>query len=200
MSNHQYESVSATPHPSTDISSRWKVAAVLFPAAQLVGYMMLAIVIGDTSHELRFDRKATIISAILIIASSLLALVWIACAKWQQRDLLLHLFITYLVVNLLALIDILLHINGNNAPMRGLQITGLCLPIAVSVTCALAAIIRYWEARQSSSKALSEEEMQRRQLKRLLKTRSSVPSPELIRNTYRFDLPETQNGWSPLVH
>lgn len=54
--------------------------------------MMLAIVIGDTSHELRFDRKATIISAILIIASSLLALVWIACAKWQQRDLLLHLF------------------------------------------------------------------------------------------------------------
>lgn len=112
MSNHQYESVCATPHPSTDISSRWRVAAVFFPAAQLVGsvppksnghrpseltmipcsYMMLAIVIGDTSHELRFDRKATIISAILIIASSLLALVWIACAKWQQRDLLLHLF------------------------------------------------------------------------------------------------------------
>lgn len=110
MSNHQYESVYAT-QPPMGISSGWKVAAAFSPAAQLVGsvpkvkwtqaikltvitcsYMMLAIVIGDTSQELHFNHTATASSAIVIIALPLLALVWITSAKWQQRVFLLHLF------------------------------------------------------------------------------------------------------------
>ncbi|CAI7565562.1 unnamed protein product [Penicillium bialowiezense] len=193
MSNHQYESVYAT-QPPMGISSGWKVAAAFSPAAQLVGYMMLAIVIGDTSQELHFNHTATASSAIVIIALTLLALVWITSAKWQQRVFLLHLFTTCIVVNALALINVVLHITGNNAAMGGLQITGICLPVASSMICALAAWIRYYDTQQSDSAALSEEEMQRRQLKGLLNRQSSIPSPELVRNTYRFDLPEAQDS------
>lgn len=78
--------------------------------------------------------------------------------------------------------------------MGGLQITGICLPVASSMICALAAWIRYRDSQQSGSAALSEEEMQRRQLKGLLNRQSSIPSPELVRNTYRFDLPEAQDS------
>lgn len=111
---------------------------------------------------------------------------------------------TSLVVNILGLLNIVLHLLGRNVPMHRLQVVGVCLPSILSVMCALVIGLIYREqSRISSTALLSEEEMLRRQLQRLLQEQSSAPSPELIRNTYRFDLPEdvshNTSSWDPLA-
>jgi hypothetical protein len=98
-------------------------------------------------------------------------------------------------MNLLALLNILFHIHGRKLHMNTLRIVGICLPAAFSLLYAVASILIYREyGRHRTEEAtllLSDEEMQRRQLLRLLGEQStSAPSPDLVRNTYRFDLPE----------
>jgi hypothetical protein len=103
-------------------------------------------------------------------------------------------------VNILALINVLLHIASGGLFLSPLRVVGICLPAAFSVFSAVAAGLIYREHREEgSTPPPSEEEMQRRQLLRLLEEQgSNPPSPELIRNTYRFDLPdEAQNNWKP---
>lgn len=51
---------------------------------------------------------------------------------------------------------------------------------------------RKYRREEEIRRPVSDEEQQRLQLLRLLKEQSSTaPSPELVRNTYRFDLPES---------
>lgn len=113
----------------------------------------------------------------------------------------------YSTVNLLALLNILFHIHGRSLRMSTLQIINICLPTAFSVCYALAGILTYRECghhrAEEGTTLLTDEEMQRRQLLRLLGERNtSAPSPDLVRNTYRFDLPEderAQKDWSHLT-
>lgn len=90
--------------------------------------------------------------------------------------------------------------------MNTLQIINICLPAAFSVCYALAGILIYREygryRAEEGTPLLTDEEMQRLQLLRLLGERSTnAPSPDLVRNTYRFDLPEgrAQKDWSHLT-
>ena len=107
-------------------------------------------------------------------------------------------------MNLLALLNILFHIHGRNLQMDTLQIVSICLPAVFCLFYALAGILGYHEygrhRAEEGTPLLTDEEMQRRQLLRLLGQRStSPPSPDLVRNTYRFDLPGSergQKGWS----
>jgi hypothetical protein len=70
------------------------------------------------------------------------------------------------------------------------------LPAAFSAIYPLGALFIYYDKRsgrhqpEDGTPLLSDEELQRRQMLRLLQDRSSAPSPDLIRNTYRFDLPQ----------
>lgn len=100
-------------------------------------------------------------------------------------------------MNLLALLNFLFHIHGRRMQMNTLQIVGICLPTAFSVCYAIAAILTYREYRrhqvEEATLMLSDEELQRRQLLRLLGEQNcAAPSPELVRNTYRFDLPQDE--------
>ena len=110
-------------------------------------------------------------------------------------------------MNLLALLNILFHIHGRNLQMNTLQIVNICLPAAFSLCYALAGILAYRgygrHRAEEGMPLLTDEEMQRRQLLRLLGERNtSAPPPDLVRSTYRFDLPggeRAQKGWSYLT-
>jgi hypothetical protein len=110
-------------------------------------------------------------------------------------------------MNLLALLNILFHIQARNLQMNALHIVNICLPAAFSMCYALAASLVYRDSHrrrvEEGTPLLTDEEMQRRQLLRLLGERNTrAPSPELVRNTYRFDLPRgetVQKDWNNLT-
>lgn len=111
------------------------------------------------------------------------------------------------VLNVFALINILLHMPGHDLTFTTLRIVGVSLPAVSSVVCTLTAGLLYRECREKNTSPApllnpNEQELQRRQLLRLLEEQSSsAPSPELVRNTYRFDLPDdAQNTWKPIAH
>lgn len=112
----------------------------------------------------------------------------------------------YSTMNMLALLNILFHIHGRSLQTNTLQIVNICLPTAFSACYALAGVLIYREYGfhrvEEDMPLLTDEEMQRRQLLRLLGERNtSAPSPDLVRNTYRFDLPDetAQKDWSRLT-
>ncbi|KAJ5945352.1 hypothetical protein N7516_005520 [Penicillium verrucosum] len=192
---------------ATDVSWLWKVVAACFAALNLVGYMILAVVVGSPPHELRINATVSIVTAFVFVGMSYGVSGLIAFAQRHQKRFLLHsIFIPYSTVNLLALLNILFHIHGRSLQMNTLRIINICIPTAFSVCYALAGILIYREGghqrAEEGTPLLTDEEMQRRQLLRLLGERSSAPSPDLVRNTYRFDLPEdegAQKDWSHLT-
>ncbi|KAJ5780036.1 hypothetical protein N7457_005196 [Penicillium paradoxum] len=182
---------------ATEVSWPWKLAAASFAALQLVGYMMLAVIIGYP-HELRIDATATNVCAFVFIGVSHAMSVLIAFAHQHRlRFLLQSIFIPCSMADVLALLNILFHIHGRGTQMNTLPIVGICLPTAFAVCYATAAMLIYRECcrhpGEESTLLLSDEELQRRQLLRLLGEQNhSAPSPELVRNTYRFDLPQDE--------
>lgn len=113
----------------------------------------------------------------------------------------------YSMMSLPALLNILFHIHGPSLQMNTLQIINICLPTAFSVCYTLAGILIFRECghhrAEEGTLLLTDEEMQRRQLLRLLGERNtSAPLPDIVRNSYRFDLPEderSQKDWSHLT-
>ncbi|KAJ5970259.1 uncharacterized protein N7479_000177 [Penicillium vulpinum] len=208
-----YEAVWSTsrqtlpPTDATKISWLWKVVAAFFAALQLVGYMMLAVIVGSPPHELRINPAVSTVTAFVFVGASYGVSALIILTQRHRMMFLLHsIFIPYSTMNMLALLNILFHIHGRSLQMDTLQIVNTCLPTAFSVCYALAGILIYREHGrhrvEEDTLLLTDEEMQRRQLLRLLREQtSSAPSPELVRNTYRFDLPEHEtppNDWTPL--
>lgn len=73
----------------------------------------------------------------------------------------------------------------------------------------LAALLLYLAPRspgsghlENGTVALTDEEMQRRQLLKLLQRRDAAPSPEVLKSTFRIDLPDRVNvarGWDGCV-
>ncbi|CAI7599503.1 unnamed protein product [Penicillium glandicola] len=193
------------PTNATDVSWSWKVVAAFFATLQLVGYMMLAVVVGSPPHELRINVTIFTVTAFVFVGASYGVSALIAFAKRHQMLFLVHsVFIPYSTMNLLALLNILFHIHGRSLQMNTLEIVNICLPTAFSACYALTGILVYREyGRRRADEGtllLTDEEMQRRQLLRLLGERNtSAPPPDLIRNTYRFDLPgdgAVQKDWN----
>ncbi|KAJ5407447.1 hypothetical protein N7465_008731 [Penicillium sp. CMV-2018d] len=191
---------------ATDVSWLWKVLAACFAALQLVGYMILAVVVGSPPHELRINATVSTVTAFVFVGVSYGASALIAFAQRHQRRFLLHsISIPYSTVNLLALLNILFHIHGQSLQMNTLQIINICVPTAFAVCYALAGILIYRECGHhragKGTPLLTDEEMQRRQLLHLLVGgNTSAPSPDLVRNTYRFDLPdERAKDWGHLT-
>ncbi|KAJ5382295.1 hypothetical protein N7517_000206 [Penicillium concentricum] len=192
----------------SDISLLWKVAAACFAALQLIGYMMLAVVVGSPPHELRINATVSTVTAFVFVSASYGVSALISFAQRHRMIFLLNsIFIPYSTMNLLALLNILFHIHGRSLQMNTLLIVNICLPAAFSVCYALAGILIYREygrhRAEEGTPLLTDEEMQRRQLLRLLGERNmNAPSPELVRNTYRFDLPEDETvhkDWNNLT-
>ncbi|KAJ6137191.1 hypothetical protein N7471_003677 [Penicillium samsonianum] len=180
---------------ATDVSWLWKVVTACFAALQLVGYMMLAVVVGSPPHELRINATVSTVTAFVFVGASYGVSALIAFAQRHRKPFLLRsIFIPYSTMNLLALLNILFHIHGRSLQMNTLQIINICLPTAFSVCYALAGILIYREYErhrvEEGTPLLTDEEMQRRY----------APSPDLVRNTYRFDLPGDETAQKDSSH
>lgn len=115
----------------------------------------------------------------------------------------------FFIVNFIALFNILLNIFARDLfPLSTLRVVSIGLPSAFALIHGGAAILVYHEYGSSAhhraendTPLLSDEEMQRRQLARLLGDRSAAaPSPDINHSTYRLEIPTlepVQKTWTP---
>lgn len=107
------------------------------------------------------------------------------------------------MINLIALFNIIFNIIARNLfPLSAVRVVSIGLPCTFTLIYGLTSFLIYREfgvgglsrAREGSSMPLlNEGEQQRQNFARLLESRNgSAPSPELIQNTYRLDLPNLE--------
>lgn len=117
----------------------------------------------------------------------------------------------FVIINLIALFNILLNIFARDLfPLSALRVVSIGLPSAFTLIHGGAAILICHGNGSSGGHRtghdvplLSEEEMQRRQLARLLGDRSAASSsPNINHSTYRLEIPTlepTQKAWAPEI-
>ncbi|KAJ5091194.1 hypothetical protein NUU61_006064 [Penicillium alfredii] len=181
------------------VSRAWKLLAGFCAILLLLGYLILSVVFNKPNEKLLVHKSASTICALFFIAIAYSASVVLAIAQRHRKLFLLRsVFMPYMIINLLSLFNVLFNILGRDLfPLSALRVVGIGLPSAFSVIYGIAAFLVYREygpsrghRAEDGTPLLSEEEMQRRQLLRLLQERNSAaPSPDLIQNTYRLDLP-----------
>lgn len=101
-----------------------------------------------------------------------------------------------MVVNIVSLFNVLFNVLARDLlPLNALRVVGIGLPSASSVIYGLAAYLIYRECggspghrAEDGTPLLSQEEMQRRQLLRLLQEQTTgAYTPSVTDNTYRLD-------------
>ena len=117
-----------------------------------------------------------------------------------------------LVVNVVSLFNVLFNILSRSLfPLNAIRVIGIGLPSAFIVIYGLASVLIYLEygpsqghRAEDGTPLLSQEEMQRRQLLRLLHEQGSgtaLPNPSQINTTYRLEtvpgLGPTPKTWDP---
>ncbi|KAJ6078472.1 hypothetical protein N7467_008225 [Penicillium canescens] len=179
------------------VSAPWQILTVCFAALLLLGYMILAVAINNTQDTLRIDITGSITCAFVFVGVSYISSALVVfCQRHQKLFLIHYVFCPYSIINLLALFNALFHVLARDLPLNTLRVMSIGLPAAFFAIYPLAALFVYHDNSSSrphpedGTPLLSDEEMQRRQMLRLLQDQSSAPSPDLIRNTYRFDLPQ----------
>ncbi|KAJ5736416.1 uncharacterized protein N7483_001541 [Penicillium malachiteum] len=183
----------------------WSFASVLGGVILLIGYLTLAVVFGDSKTDPEVNNTAAVIISLFFIALSHTASVAVAFFQRRRKAFLLKsLFVPltmarpYTLINLIALFNILLNIFARNLrPLSTLRVVAVGLSSGFTVIYGCAALLIYhgYEStesyrREDGSPLLSDEEMQRRQLARLLEERSVIQSsPETSFSTYRLEIP-----------
>ncbi|RAL16727.1 uncharacterized protein BO97DRAFT_381712 [Aspergillus homomorphus CBS 101889] len=205
--------VSQEQHVSLKPASRvWKISAAFSSQVLLVGYLVLPLAFGKDKAESRADKTSTMIAAFFLIAIAYSLSILVVCFQPHNRDFLLNsLFLPCLSSNLLALLNVLLNIMCRNLlPMGSLEITSLGLPSAFAILSAFGALCAYaWDvpgvflAGDHGRPRLTEEEMQRQQLQRLLGPESSKKrKSKSYQKTFQVNAPELVNpgkGWDTFV-
>ncbi|KAJ5642908.1 uncharacterized protein N7484_005415 [Penicillium longicatenatum] len=173
-------------------------------------YLMLAVVFGNSNESTHINETTTAVTALFFIGLAHASSVGIAFFQRHQRVFLLHsLFTPFMIINLIALFNILLNIYARDLfPLSALRVVSIGLPSAFTLIHGGAATLIYYEyglpgdrRMEADTPLLSEEEMQRRQLARLLGNRSAAaPSPDINHSTYRLEIPTlepVQKAWAP---
>ncbi|KAJ6010346.1 hypothetical protein N7451_001758 [Penicillium sp. IBT 35674x] len=192
------------------VSRPWRITTVLSEVLLLAGYLMLAVVLGNSKDNTHINEATTAVIALFFIGLAHASLIGIAFFQRHQHVFLLHsLFMPLIIINLIALFNILLNIFARDLfPLSALRVVSIGLPSAFTLIHGGAAILIYHERGPSENHRagddtplLSDEEMQRRQLARLLGDRSAAaPSPHINHSTYRLEIPTlepVQKTWAP---
>ncbi|KAJ5722716.1 hypothetical protein N7488_000751 [Penicillium malachiteum] len=175
----------------------WRFASVLGGIILLIGYLTLAVVFGDSKEDPEVNTTAAVIISLFFIALTHTASVTIAFFQRRRKFFLLKsLFVPYALINLIALFNILLNIFARNLrPLSTLRVVaiGLSGGFTIIYGCAALLIYRGYRSvegyrREDGTPLLSDEEMQRRQLARLLEERPVTQSSPSF-STYRLEIP-----------
>ncbi|KAJ5728180.1 hypothetical protein N7493_004510 [Penicillium malachiteum] len=177
----------------------WRFASALGGIILLIGYLTLAVVFGDSKADPEVNTAAAVIISLFFVALTHTASVAIAFFQRRRKLFLLKsLFVPYALINLIALFNILLNIFARNLrPLSTLRVVAIGLSGGFTIIYACAALLIYrgygsveGYRREDGTPLLSDEEMQRRQLARLLEERPVIQSsPETSFSTYRLEIP-----------
>ncbi|KAJ5167398.1 uncharacterized protein N7482_006179 [Penicillium canariense] len=144
------------PIPSaTRVSRLWRLLTACSAALLLIGYLILSVVFGDSDDNLRVDQTASLVFALFFVGVAYVGSIVIACIhRTRQLFLLRSLFVPHLVVNLVALFNVLLNILSRNLyPLNAIRVVGIGLPSAFSLIYGLASFLIYREYGSSQSRA-----------------------------------------------
>ncbi|PYH79353.1 hypothetical protein BO82DRAFT_289122 [Aspergillus uvarum CBS 121591] len=194
-------------------SSLWKFSAAFSSQVLLVGFLVLPLAFGDDEAESPANKSPTTIAAFILIAIAYSLSLAVVCFQSQDRNFLLYsLFLPCLGSNLLALLNVLLNVICRNLlPLGSLEIVSLGLPSAFAFLSGLGALWAYaWDipglsrAGDRHRPHLTDEEMQRQQLQRLLEPESSQKkrSSKVYPKTFQVNAPELVNpgkGWDTFI-
>ncbi|PYH96677.1 hypothetical protein BO71DRAFT_320136 [Aspergillus ellipticus CBS 707.79] len=207
------------------VSALWRFFAACSSHLVLLGFLVLPMAFGaGEKANTHADKTSTIIAASVLIVTGYMISLMLVCFQSHVRTYLLNSLFLYapplfsqlqplksnpfyrpcLTTNILSLINVLLNILCRNLqPLGTLEAASLGLPSAFAFLYAMGAL---WtcitvEPRgcDNGSPLLTEEEMQRQQLQRLLDKNSSKGlSPKMAQKTFRVEGPERIHpgkGW-----
>ncbi|KAF7593849.1 hypothetical protein BBP40_010784 [Aspergillus hancockii] len=189
-----------------ETGSTWKFLAGLSSNMTLVGFLVIPLAFEGAEKNSYKDKTGTIAAALALIGSASSLSFILFCAQYHKRTYLLHsVFLPNLFSNLIGLLNVLLNILCRNLlPLGRLEIVGAALAASFTVLYALSALGVYGRGIADEIRAdepdrptelLTEEEMQRQQLLRLLQENKSKKklSPKVIQKTFHVKVPEHIN-------
>ncbi|KAE8353347.1 hypothetical protein BDV28DRAFT_148156 [Aspergillus coremiiformis] len=197
------------------VRTPWKFLAGLSSNLALVGFLVIPLAFKDAKDDSSGDKTGTAIAALVLIGSAYLLSLILFCAQYHKRTYLLHsVFLPCLFSNLIGLLNVVLNILYRSLfPIGRLKTVGMVLPAAFAVVSALGALWVYGrdiadEIRVEESDRvtvpMTEEEMQRQQLLRLLRENKSKKriSSKVTQKTFQINVPEHINpgkGWNSFM-
>ncbi|THC98299.1 hypothetical protein EYZ11_002232 [Aspergillus tanneri] len=188
------------------VRSPWKFLASLSSNLLILGFLVIPLAFKSPTQEPASKVDSVVAAAVLIGIADALTLILI-CFQYDKRQYLVHsIFLPGLTSNLIGLFNVIL-----NIVCRDLLPIGQVEAASMGVACAFAFLHAFgalWvygrmvaeEIRVPGSKhvLLTEEEMQRQQLLRLLQENKKSPRPKVTRKTFQVKVPERINpgkGW-----
>ncbi|KAL4909832.1 hypothetical protein BDW74DRAFT_173319 [Aspergillus multicolor] len=206
--------VTQSPGGPGQSSSSWRYIAPMCSYLSLVGFLVMPLAFGDTetSKTTHFNKAATVIVASVLIGIAYSSSLLLVLLHFDERMLLIQsLLIPGIISNALALFNVLINIFFRDiTPLNLLEILSLSLSAASAFLYTLGALWLYSRdvnetiAVESNvgTILLTDEEMQRQQLQRLLEQNSSGKSlsPRAVQKTYRVNHPDRVNSFLPPPH
>ncbi|KAL4940371.1 hypothetical protein BDV06DRAFT_196791 [Aspergillus oleicola] len=178
----------------------------------LIGFLVMPLAFGDDEKTANVNKTATVIVASILIGMAYSLSLFLILYYSDERAFLIHsLLVPSLISNSLALFNVLLNILCRNLlPLALLETLSLSFSTAFTFLYALGALWLYSRGVGGTSGGepnrgtilLTDEEMQRQQLQRLLEQNSSRKSlsPRAVQKTYRVNHPDRINSFMPPPH
>ncbi|KAI9372425.1 hypothetical protein BJX61DRAFT_449278 [Aspergillus egyptiacus] len=214
MSGSQYHELGSIVQPvnqRAEQSSR-RYLALASSHLALIGFLVMPLAFDNAEKSPHVNRTAIVISASILIGVAHLFSLSLALLYHRERRLLIHsVLIPHLISGSLAVLNVLLNIFCRGPiPLDLLEILTLSFSVAFAFLYAVWALWLFAldvnEATVGASNCgtilLTDEEMQRQQLQRLLEQNSSRKSlsPRAVQKTYQVNHPERLNSFLPPPH
>ncbi|KAL4766585.1 uncharacterized protein BDW70DRAFT_126275 [Aspergillus foveolatus] len=194
--------------------SSWRVLALASSHSALVGFLVMPLAFGgaENSSAAHVNRTAAVVVASVLIGLAYSSSLVLFLFHFDERMLLIQsLLVPGVICNALALFNVLINILCRDLlPLHLLEILSLSLSIAAAFMYALGALWLYSRDANGAIAGdshggtilLTDEEMQRQQLQRLLEQNSSRKSlsPRAVQKTYRVNHPDRVNSFLPPPH
>ncbi|KAL4871307.1 hypothetical protein BDV12DRAFT_164580 [Aspergillus spectabilis] len=210
----QYHEIGSPAQPISQQAgpSSWKSLAPVSSQLALVGFLVIPLAFGDEEKSAHVNKTATVVAASIMIGLAYSLSFFLVLVRFEERTFVIHsVLVPGLISNILSLFNVIINIICRDIlPMSLLEILSLSFSATFAFLYALGALWLYAhdvnEAIGVESNRgtilLTDEEMQRQQLQRLLEQNSSRKSltPRAVQKTYRVNHPDRLNSFMPPQH
>ncbi|KAL4880216.1 hypothetical protein BJY04DRAFT_82176 [Aspergillus karnatakaensis] len=206
----QYHQIGSPAQPASQPTpSSWRFLAPVSSHFALVGFLVIPLAFGGEDKSASVNRTATVVAASVMIGIAYSLSLFLVLSHFEERTFVIHsILVPGLMSNILALFNVMINVICRNIlPMSLLEILSLSFAAAFAFLYALGALWLYArdvnEAIGVESNRgtilLTDEEMQRQQLQRLLEQSSSRKSltPRAVQKTYQVNHPDRLTSFHP---